>query len=675
MRFPLQAHTTNDATFASRLLSPALMCAAAIVMLAAACCMWWGCCDCCCHERPSVEQYVGSLSVHSDTICTDSSAHAIPAEFEGLTYRLATPTSKGVIAADHAPVYITPHVHSDTAKAVPPVRHPPSTHALSLPASAAVSDHALDSTSPTVPGASVLSCSTLDICKTGSPSPRSDGTTPSTESHPAREACLTHRSSSADGNSVICASEPRPEDPLVVATPADRSTSGSSSELARRTLEQTRHDMENEHLEIEGVICDGGHGTVYWGTWRGLEVAIKTVTFQVPASEASGIHNRAREEAEVVYNLSHANIVNTLSHELKRFQDNSSAAVSNFKLYLIQEYCAGGTLANLVRHGHLLSREGGVRFERVLMLLRDMAAGLAYVHAQDIVHGDLTTANVLLQVPPSERAEEPHSVLEGDHAALLAARALDSEQCTAKISDFGLSVQHHGGMRLQPQERLGGHLYVAPELQQSGKRTQASDSYAFGVIMWEVFMSRAPCLETAAGMQQDPSFPGFPAVCPFNYAVLSMACMAANPEDRPPVHQAYEVLTSLEVELAAGIYFDWTGAQRDVSELVSFAASMGSTHALTDSLRAGPSIGCVSPAESNAPPICGTGSSEGTITEGSKASENASTASVSFYTSVDAASRSVVTGTSAGRAASRALAELGEDESSPGGQDAQCPVL
>lgn len=89
-----------------------------------------------------------------------------------------------------------------------------------------------------------------------------------------------------------------------------------------------------------------------------------------------------------MYNLSHANIVNTLSHELKRFHDTSGAAMSHFKLYMIQEYCAGGTLANLVTHGHLLSTEGAVRFERVLMLLRDVAAGLAYVHSREIGAGD-----------------------------------------------------------------------------------------------------------------------------------------------------------------------------------------------------------------------------------------------------------------------------------------------
>lgn len=92
------------------------------------------------------------------------------------------------------------------------------------------------------------------------------------------------------------------------------------------------------------------------------------------------------------------------------------------------------------------------------------------------------------------------------------------------------------------------------------------------VIMWQVFMSRTPFIENAPGVQQDPSFPGFPAVCPFNYAVLAMACMAANPEDRPPVYQAYEVLTSLEVDLAAGTYFDWTGTQRVRPRLLSCPA-------------------------------------------------------------------------------------------------------
>jgi hypothetical protein len=55
----------------------------------------------------------------------------------------------------------------------------------------------------------------------------------------------------------------------------------NSGEAAAKPLDQCRNDMEDQHLEIEGVIGGGGYGTVYCGTWRGLEVAIKTVVFEV----------------------------------------------------------------------------------------------------------------------------------------------------------------------------------------------------------------------------------------------------------------------------------------------------------------------------------------------------------------------------------------------------------
>jgi hypothetical protein len=52
-----------------------------------------------------------------------------------------------------------------------------------------------------------------------------------------------------------------------------------SNEAADRAW---RADMA--HLEVEGVLGGGGHGTVYLGTWRTLEVAIKTVVFEVRAT-------------------------------------------------------------------------------------------------------------------------------------------------------------------------------------------------------------------------------------------------------------------------------------------------------------------------------------------------------------------------------------------------------
>jgi hypothetical protein len=53
----------------------------------------------------------------------------------------------------------------------------------------------------------------------------------------------------------------------------------------------------------------------------------------------------------------------------------------------VQEYCAGGSLSALVQRGHLHhngSSECGVVLEHVLMILRDVAAGMACMHNQNI---------------------------------------------------------------------------------------------------------------------------------------------------------------------------------------------------------------------------------------------------------------------------------------------------
>lgn len=50
-----------------------------------------------------------------------------------------------------------------------------------------------------------------------------------------------------------------------------------------------------------------------------------------------GTHAQARIEAEAAYNLSHANVVNTLSHELTRIGDQAaSGELAMFKLYMVQ---------------------------------------------------------------------------------------------------------------------------------------------------------------------------------------------------------------------------------------------------------------------------------------------------------------------------------------------------
>jgi hypothetical protein len=50
----------------------------------------------------------------------------------------------------------------------------------------------------------------------------------------------------------------------------------------------------------------------------------------------------------------------------------------------LQEFFAGGSLANFLKRGHVRSVERGLDFTRILMMLRGVAAGMAHVHAKQI---------------------------------------------------------------------------------------------------------------------------------------------------------------------------------------------------------------------------------------------------------------------------------------------------
>lgn len=58
---------------------------------------------------------------------------------------------------------------------------------------------------------------------------------------------------------------------------------------------------------------------------------------QVTNESAPATHLRALKDADLAYNLSHGNVVNTLSHEMKRISGNvQTNELAMFKLYMVQ---------------------------------------------------------------------------------------------------------------------------------------------------------------------------------------------------------------------------------------------------------------------------------------------------------------------------------------------------
>lgn len=171
-----------------------------------------------------------------------------------------------------------------------------------------------------------------------------------------------------------------------------------------------RLGISDDAVEITEQIASGGYGVVYKGTWKSLPVAIKTVIFQDVAEGAGKDKQRAIFEAAISSSIAHRNVVQTYTYSFKQLQtsnalnsipirgDDFSRVCVDWKLYIVQELCEGGSLRNSLKDRVLKSCTTHDQFVRgVIQLALDIAEGLLHLHNHNIIHGDVNTKNVLLR--------------------------------------------------------------------------------------------------------------------------------------------------------------------------------------------------------------------------------------------------------------------------------------
>jgi hypothetical protein len=106
-------------------------------------------------------------------------------------------------------------------------------------------------------------------------------------------------------------------------------------------------------------------------------------------------------------------------------------------------------------------------------------------------------------------------------------------------------------------------VYCAPELSGTGpgSHSTAADAYAFGVLAWELCDPRrvaefSRCAAAGSGYDGAPSrlikrtadvLEGMP----LNLELLVLACLSAEPAERPSLDAAAEVVQSVLTDLAA----------------------------------------------------------------------------------------------------------------------------
>ncbi|GBF93165.1 hypothetical protein Rsub_05896 [Raphidocelis subcapitata] len=267
-----------------------------------------------------------------------------------------------------------------------------------------------------------------------------------------------------------------------------------------------------------GPLCGrGSFGRVYRATWNGEKVAVKIIEYEAedegtaaaaakqPRGSDSGESDgggggacgaRVLLEGLLQQRLDHPNVVRSRKLLTRPCPDDdggdgdgdeggggsadAGAGVRGgrprlMEAWLVLEYCDQGSLAEAVERGRFRRRGSG--FEpwprAVVATAREVAEGMAYLHAEGLLHGDLSAANILLASPPPG--------------------AGDARGFVAKVSDLGLSRLVPPGEGGFVQTRTYGTVTHQPhEVLVEGRTSKAADVYSFAVCVWEMLSGCRP---------------------------------------------------------------------------------------------------------------------------------------------------------------------------------------
>ncbi|KAK9815222.1 hypothetical protein WJX72_000200 [[Myrmecia] bisecta] len=287
-------------------------------------------------------------------------------------------------------------------------------------------------------------------------------------------------------------------------------------------------------VEVGQLVGQGSFGRVYQGWWQGRLVAIKVIE-SIPAAKLDLAGNPI--EATLTTGFDHPNLV----HTYKYMVVNKPAPAGGEALaapgtiprleeetWLLLEFCDKGCIQDAIDQ-RWFQAGGGVQLANVVITALEIASAMAYMHACNITHGDLTGSNVLL-----------------------ASSDGDARGFTAKIADFGLARQLiQSGVETRTH---GTVTHMPPELLNDGLLTKASDVYAYGVLLFELYsgqrawarMRHAQVIHAVAIQHKHPEFP---PDSPPKYADLALRCMSAEPKQRP----TFETVIAELREMLAGL--------------------------------------------------------------------------------------------------------------------------
>ncbi|HEX7601775.1 MAG TPA: serine/threonine-protein kinase, partial [Polyangiaceae bacterium] len=204
--------------------------------------------------------------------------------------------------------------------------------------------------------------------------------------------------------------------------------------------------------QVEGVLGEGGMGTVYRVRHLALERALALKVLRADLAQDGELAARFLQEAQATASIKHPGIVQIT--DFGKLQDG--------RPYFVMELLAGQTLAQALRTGGPLPSALGAR-----VAVR-VAQALDAAHKAGVIHRDLKPDNIFLLGNPTQ----------GD--------------LETRVVDFGAAVVLGKSRLTKKGIVFGTPHYMSPEQAAGRPIDHRVDIYALGIILYEMFTGRVP---------------------------------------------------------------------------------------------------------------------------------------------------------------------------------------